>query len=122
MPSTADLSRRYIEAHNSQDLDGLIDLVAADIDFKRPEDPVLTSPAKVRAQYAHDWSTHSQVHVEVRRLMECGSTVVAEIEVDAGPPSHEWYRGTVIHDWSADGHLVRYHSYVGDTARPDVTD
>ena len=63
MPSTADLSRRYIEAHNSQDLDGLIDLVAADIDFKRPEDPVLTSPAKVRAQYAHDWSTHSQVHV-----------------------------------------------------------
>jgi hypothetical protein len=57
----------------------------------------------------------------VRRLTECGSTVVAEIEVDAGPPSHERYRGTVIHDWSADSHLVRYRLYVGDTARPDVT-
>jgi hypothetical protein len=119
MGSAADLSRRYVESHNSQNLDALTALVAAEVDFKRPDDRLLTTRAEVRAQYAEDWSTHSQVHVEVLRLLESGSTVIAEIEVDAGPPSREWYRGVVIHDWSEDGHLSRYRLYVGDTQRPD---
>ena len=117
--AAAELSRRYVEAHNSQDLDGLIALVADEVDFKRPDDSILTSRDEVREQYAKDWSSHRQVHVMVLRLLEAGSTVIAEIEVDAGPPSHEWYRGVVIHDWNQDGCLVRYRLYVGDTQRPD---
>lgn len=119
--TAAEFSRRYIEAHNSQDLDQLVALVADEIDFKRPDDPVLTSRQQVREQYATDWSTHDQVHVSVLRLLEAGSTVIAEIEVDAGPPSHERYRGVVIHDWNDDGLLVRYRLYVGDE-RPGVGD
>ena len=118
--TAAELSRRYIDAHNSYDLDELVALVADEIDFKRPDDPVLTSRQRVREQYAEDWSTHGQVHVSLLRLLEAGSTVIAEIEVDAGPPSHEWYRGVVIHDWNEDGLLVRYRLYVGDSERPGV--
>jgi|GEM_PF-6926591 len=120
MQSPASLSLRYIEAHNARDLDGLAALVADEVDFKRPDLPVLTRRAQVRARYAEDWSDHGHVHVRVLRLLESGSTVVAEIEVDAGPPSHGWYRGTVIHDWDADGLLVRYRLYVGDTRRPEA--
>jgi ketosteroid isomerase-like protein len=116
--TAAELSRRYIEAHNSRDLDALVALVADEVDFKRPDDPILTSRQLVQEQYATDWSTHGQVHVSVLRLLEAGSTVIAEIEVDAGPPSHEWYRGVVIHDWSEDGHLIRYRLYIGDTDQP----
>lgn len=118
--AAADLSRLYVEAHNSQDLDRLIALVADEIDFKRPDDPVLTSREQVREQYSQDWSTHHEVHVGILRLLESGSTVIAEIEVDAGPPSHAWYRGVVIHDWNEDGRLKRYRLYVGDTERPDA--
>jgi len=121
MCSPAELSRRYIQAHNAQDLDGLSALVADAVDFKRPDEPAITSRARVRAQYAADWSSHSQVHVTVLRLFHSGSAVVAEIEVDAGPPSHQWYRGTVIHDWDPQGHLVRYRLYVGDTERAPAT-
>jgi len=121
MPFSADLSRQHIEAHNAHDLDGLVALVAGAVDFKRPDDPALTTPEEVRARYAEDWSTHSHVRVDVLRLLETGPTVIAEIEVDAGPPSHGWYRGTVIHDWGDDGRLIRYRLYVGDTQRPDVT-
>jgi hypothetical protein len=117
--TAAEFSRRYIEAHNSQDLDQLVALVADEIDFKRPDDPVLTSRQQVREQYATDWSTHDQVHVSVLRLLEAGSTVIAEIEVDAGPPSHERDRGVVIHDWNDDGLLVRYRLYVGDASGPE---
>jgi len=116
--TAAELSRRYIEAHNAHDLDTLVALVADQIDFKRPDDPVLTSRRQVRDRYATDWSTHGQAHVSLLRLLEAGRTVIAEIEVDAGPPSNEWYRGVVIHDWNEDGLLVRYRLYVGDSERP----
>ena len=120
MSSAVDLSRRYIEAFNAHDLEALVALVAPDVDFKRPDEAAMTSQSQVRAQYVIDWSDHDQVHVEVLRLMQSGSTAIAEIEVDAGPPSHEWYRGTVIHDWSPDGAMVRYRLYLGDTTRPDA--
>jgi hypothetical protein len=87
MPSSADLSRQYIEARNAHDLDGLVALVAGAVDFKRPDDPALTTSEEVRTRSAEDWSTHSHVRVDVLRLLESGP-VVAEIEVDEGPPSH----------------------------------
>lgn len=121
MPTPAELSRRYIRAHNDQDLDGLVALVADGVDFKRPDDVALTSRDEVRARYAGDWSTHRQVHVKVLRLLETGATVIAEIEVDAGPPSHQWYGGVVVHDWNADGRLVRYRLFIGDTRHPVTT-
>ena len=116
--TAAELSRRYIDAHNAHDLDAIVALVADEIDFKRPDAPVLTSRHQVRERYATDWSSHGQAHVSVLRLLEAGSTVIAEIEVDAGAPSNEWYRGVVIHDWDEDGLLVRYRLYVGDSERP----
>jgi hypothetical protein len=57
MPSSAELSRQYIEARNAHDLDGLVALVAGAVDFKRPDDPALTTSVEVRARYAEDWST-----------------------------------------------------------------
>lgn len=118
MSSPTELSRRYVAAFNAGDLDALMALVDESVDFKRPDEERLLTRSAVRARYAEDWSDHEHVHVHVDRLMECGSTAVIEIEVDAGQPSHEWYRGTVIHDWNADGQLVRYRLYVGDTERP----
>ena len=121
MPSPSELSRGYIAAFNAGDLDALIALVDESVDFKRPDEEHLAGRSAVKAQYLDDWSTHKQVKVHLVRLLESGSTAVAEIEVDAGPPSHEWYRGVVIHDWNAEGRLVRYRLYVGDTERPDAT-
>jgi hypothetical protein len=119
MLTPAEFSRAYVAAFNAGDLDALMALVDDSVDFARPDEPRLTGRDAVRARYAEDWSTHSQVHVEILRLLPTGSTAVAEIEVDAGPPSHEWYRGVVIHDWSDQGLLVRYRLYYGDTERPD---
>lgn len=120
--TAAELSRRYAEAHNAKDLEALVALVSAEVDFKRPDDSVLSSREQVREQYAKDWSTHHQAHVSLLRLLEAGSTVIAEIEVDASPPSHEWYRGVVIHDWNEDELLIRYRLYVGDTEPPGAGD
>jgi hypothetical protein len=47
-------------------------LVAAAVDFKRPDDPALTTSEEVRTRYAEDWSTHSHVRVDVMRLLRVG--------------------------------------------------
>jgi len=122
MPSPSELSRAYIAAFNAGDLDTLVSLVDDSVDFKRPDEEARFGQSAVRAQYEEDWSGHKHVHVHVVRLLESGSTTLVEIEVDAGPPSHEWYRGVVIHDWNAEGRLARYRLYVADTERPDATD
>lgn len=122
MPSPAELSGQYITAFNAGDLDALIALVDESVDFKRPDEAPLTGRRAVRDQYAEDWSSHTQVHVQVLRLLESGSTATAEIEVDAGPPSHEWYRGVVVHDWNDAGRLVRYRLFYGDTERPGAAE
>lgn len=121
MPSPTELSRAYIAAFNAGDLDALVGFVNDSVDFKRPDEERLVSQDAVRAQYADDWSDHEQVHVHVVRMFESGLTALAEIEVDAGPPSHEWYAGVVVHDWNDEGRLVRYRVYVGDTERPAAT-
>jgi ketosteroid isomerase-like protein len=122
MPSPTELSRAYIAAFNAGDIDALVSLVDESVDFKRPDEECLLGRAAVEARYEEDWSTHKHVHVDVIRLFESGATVLAEIEVDAGPPSDEWYRGVVVHDWNDEGRLERYRLYVGDTERPAVTD
>ena len=91
MPSPSELSRQYVAAFNAGDLDALMALVDQSVDFKRPDEERLLTRSAVRSRYAEDWSDHAQVHLHVERLMECGSTAVIEIEVDAGPPSHEWF-------------------------------
>jgi ketosteroid isomerase-like protein len=120
MTSPSDLSRAYVAAFNAGDLDALMALVDERVDFAMPDEEPLLGKEAVRLRYADGWSTHSQVRVDALRILESGSTAVAEIEVDAGPPSHEWYRGVVIHDWSDEGRLARYRLYVGDTLRPDA--
>ena len=122
MPSPAELSRAYIAAFNAGDLDSLIGFIDDTVDFKRPDEEGLFGQSAVRARYEDDWSTHKHVHVDALRIFESGSTALAEIEVDAGPPSLEWYRGVVVHDWNDEGRLVRYRLYVGDTERPDANE
>ena len=117
-----ELSRRYIEFHNSYDLDGLLSLVDDSISFKRAEEEPLVGAEAVRRQYLEGWDGHEGVVVTVRRIVEPESTAAVEIHVESGPPSNVQYDGVVVHDWSSDGRLVRYRLYVDEvlpSSEPD---
>ena len=114
MADPGELSRQYINRHNDGDLDGLLALVAEEIDFKRAGDEPLSGASAVRRQYEDDWKVHHQVVVTPRRLFENGRSVAVEIHVESGPPSNVMYDGIVVHDWDEADQLVRYRLYVDE--------
>jgi ketosteroid isomerase-like protein len=112
--TAAELSRRYIDAHNNHDLDGLLALVADDVDFKRAGEPALRGKAAVRRQYLEDWQGHEHVVVTVKQILQSGQVAAAEIHVDSGAPSNIHYDGIVVHHWSDQERLVRYRLYIDE--------
>ncbi len=112
------LSCRFIEAHNQQDLDGLIDLVDETVEFKRAFDPPLTGKEAVRRQYERDWADHKGEVVHIAEMFESGARVALEVHVDSGPPSDLLYNGVFVHHWNAEGRLARLQLYV-DEATPE---
>ena len=117
--SPAALSQRYIEAHNRHDLDGLLALVADDVDFKRAGDPPLRGKAAVRRQYEDDWGGHMNVVVNIAQVFEGGGKVAVGIHVHSGPPSDVHYDGVVVHHWNAEDRLTRYRLFVDEVAPAD---
>jgi ketosteroid isomerase-like protein len=111
-----DLSGRYIEAHNRQDLDGLMDLVDESVEFKRAFDPPLKGRAAVRLQYEKDWADHKSEIVYIREMFEANDRIAIEIQVDSGPPSNLIYDGMIVHHWNEEGRLVRSQLYVDEVA------
>ena len=114
MTSVVELSRRYVEAHNRQDLDGLMVLVDDDVEFKRAFDPPLNGKAAVRLQYEQDWANHKDEVVNIRQVFVAEGMVAIEIHVDSGPPSNVLYDGCVVHHWNDERHLARYQLYVDE--------
>jgi SnoaL-like domain len=114
MAAPGELSRRYIDRLNDCDLNGLLELVGEDIDFKRAGDePLLGSPA-VRRQYQEDWQDHRHVVVTPKRVFELGRTAAVEIHVESGPPSNVMYDGVVIHEWDDADRLIRYRLFIDE--------
>ncbi|HEV3213888.1 MAG TPA: nuclear transport factor 2 family protein [Acidimicrobiales bacterium] len=109
-----ELSRRYIDRHNDGNLDGLLELVGEDIDFKRAGDPPLRGAAAVRRQYELDWKDHQQVVVTPLRAYERGRAAAIEIHVESGPPTNVMYDGVVVHDWDDTDRLIRYRLYIDE--------
>jgi hypothetical protein len=115
------LSRRFVEAHNCQDLDGLMILVDDGVEFKRAFDPPLHGKAAVRLQYEQDWADHKSVVVNIRQVFEAEGMVAIEIHVDSGPPSNVLHDGVVVLHWNEEGRLARYHLYVDEVTSVEET-
>ena len=114
MAAPGELSRKYIDRHNDGDLDGLLELVAEDIDFKRAGDEPLRGSAAVRGQYLLDWRDHQHVVVTPVHTYECGRAAAIEIHVESGPPTNVMYDGVVVHEWDDADRLVRYRLYIDE--------
>ena len=114
MTAPGELSCRYIDRHHDRDLDGLLDLVPEDIDFKRASDlPLRGSPA-VRRQYEEDWQEHGHVVVTPLHFFELGRTAAVEIHVESGPPTNVMYDGIVVHEWDDADRLLRYRLFIDE--------
>jgi ketosteroid isomerase-like protein len=108
------LSRRYLEAHNRRDLEGLMVLVDDDVEFKRAFDPPLIGKEAVLSHYEQDWVHHKGEILIIGEFFEAEGKVAIEIHVDSGPPSNLRYDGMVVNHWNDEGRLALYHLYVDE--------
>jgi ketosteroid isomerase-like protein len=113
-PDVVALSFAYIEAQNRQDLEGLIALIADDVEFKLAFDRPLSGKEAVRRQYEDDWADHESAFVSINEVFEAEGKVAIEVHVDCGPPSKVRFNGVVVHHWNDEGLLARYQLYVDE--------
>ena len=118
--SFMELSGCYIEAHNRQDLDGLMELVDDDVVFKRAFDPPLNGKAAVRQQHEKDWADHKSEVVYITEMFEADGKIAIEVQVDSGPPSNLIYNGVVVHHWNEEGRLARSQLYVDEVVSEET--
>ena len=106
-----DLSALLIERYNARDLDGMLELVAHDVDYVRPGPVVVHGLAGVRARYEEDWAMFDTSRVELTSMVASGDDVAAEIHMTLrrGAATIE-AEGAVFHGWR-DGLLRRYRAF-----------
>lgn len=115
MCMSADLSRAFIDAYNRRDAATMREMLHPDLEYVRPGGRRRDGVEHVMAAYEKEWR-QNDVKVAVRRIVEQGHSVAAEITVidQEGKPL---FQGGVFHDWR-DGLLVRYRAYFDPL--PDV--
>jgi ketosteroid isomerase-like protein len=107
-----DNSRAFIDAYNQRDAEAMRAMLAPDIEYVRPGPEVLNGVDEVMARYAEEWSIFDESRVELRTIVESGSTIAAEITafIRAGDRELEM-ESAIVHEWS-DDLMVRYRAYM----------
>jgi ketosteroid isomerase-like protein len=101
------LSRAYFEAFGRRDLDTMSSMMAEDVRYEMPSSPPLTSRDAVRDMYMTLFAALGDAEI---RMLEC----IAEGNKTAlilSLPGSEEVGGSVFHEWSDDGLLLRYQSF-----------
>ena len=122
MPTSKELTDRFIRAYNARDRMAIRAMLAPVLEYVRPGGARLTTPDEVMAQYERDWAMLRNSSVEVRALLETDESIMAEITAVATTIDGRslTFEAAIAHRWH-EGRLVRYRAYV-DPLPPDVLD
>lgn len=111
MPSSKDLTGRFMDAYNERDREALRAMLAPELEYVRPGGGTLRTADEVMAQYERDWAVMSRSSVEVRELFESGDGILAEITIRATINGRSIaVEAALAHRWRG-GRLIRYRLY-----------
>ena len=108
------LSRAFFDAFRRRDLDTMLSMMAEDVCYEMPSSPVLTSRDAVRDMYLMLFAAIGDAEI---RLLECVAADNKAALILSLPGSDE-VGGSVFHEWSDDGLLLRYQAFTRMPAPP----
>ena len=111
------LSRAYFDAFGHRDLDTMTSMMAEDVHYELPCSPMLTSRGAVRDMYTTLFAAIGDAEI---RLLECIAQGNKAALILSLPGSDE-VGGSVFHEWSDDGLLLRYQSFTRMPSPPPGT-
>jgi len=110
-PTPTELTLRFMDAFNARDRAAIRAMLAPDLEYVRPGGGVLRTADAVMDQYERDFATTESVRVGVRRSLESGDALMAEITIHVTVDGRTTaVAAAVAHGWR-DGLLVRYRLY-----------
>jgi len=101
------LSRRFFEAYCRRDLDTMVSMMAEDVCYEMSNLPAMRSPSAVRDMYESLFAALGDAET---KLLECIAQDNKVALILALPDSDE-AGGSIFHEWSNDGLLLRYQSF-----------
>jgi ketosteroid isomerase-like protein len=101
------LSRALFDAFGRRDLDTMIAMMAEDVRYEMPSSPVLTSREAIGDMYKSLFAAIGDAEITVLECIVEGNKVALILSL----PGTDEVGGSVFHEWSDDGLLLRYQSF-----------
>jgi len=114
---SAALSRSFFDAFRNRDLDTMVSMIAEDVCYEMSNLPAMRSPGAVRDMYESLFDALGDAEI---KLLDCIAQDNKTAVILSLPDSDE-AGGSIFHEWSNDGLLVRYQSF-SRVAVPDPQD
>ena len=105
--SAAELSRALFDAFRRRDLDTLTSMMAEDVRYELVNAPTLTSRDAVRDMYVSLFEALGDAEIKVLELIAHDNKAALILSL----PGSDDAGGSVFHEWSDDGLLLRYQSF-----------
>jgi len=104
---SATLSRDFFDAFRRGDLDTMMSMVAEDVRYELAHAPTLTSRDAVRDMYTSLFEAIGDAEIELLELVAHDNRAALILSL----PGSDEPGGSVFHEWSDDGLLLRYQSF-----------
>lgn len=105
--TAATLSRTFVDAFLRRDLDTMLSMIAEDVRYELTGGRTLTSRDEVRDMYISLFEAIGDAEIQVLEFIARDNRAAIILSLpgsaDAG--------GSIFHEWSDDGLLVRYQSF-----------
>jgi ketosteroid isomerase-like protein len=105
--NSAELSRAFFDAFRRRDLDALASMMAEDVRYELVNAPTLTSRDAVRDMYSSLFEALGDAEIKLLELIAHDNKAALILSL----PGSEEAGGSVFHEWSDDGLLLRYQSF-----------
>ena len=107
MMSSAELSRAFFGAFRRRDLGTLTSMMTEDVRYELVNAPTLTGRDAVRDMYTSLFETLGDAEIKLLELIAHDNKAALILSL----PGSEEPGGSVFHEWSDDGLLLRYQSF-----------
>lgn len=105
--NSAELSHDLFDAFCRRDLDAMVSMMADDVRYELANAPTLTSRDAVRDMYTSLFEALGDAEIKLLEFIAHGNKAALILSL----PGSDEVGGSVFHEWSDDGLLLRYQSF-----------
>jgi len=105
--NSAELSRAFFDAFRRSDLDTMMSMMAEDVRYELANTPALTTHDAIREMYTSLFEAIGDAEITLLEFIAQDNKAALILSL----PGSDEAGGSIFHEWSDDGLLLRYQSF-----------